>query len=258
MPFMQQGSQAGTQSFRRTAQLLRELTRAGEQGASAGELAERCELTRATAYRLLGALVDEGLAVHAPGVRRYFLGPFAYEMGLRAFPRLGLRELCAGTVSSLAEKTGECVFLVMRSGLDTVCLDKQSGAFAVEKMPVDIGSRRPLGVGLSSIAILGALPESEREAIMRANGMRYRETGLLAAERIRLLVKRSAKDRFAFTASDYIDNVGGFALPIRNPVDGVAFAALSIASGVQRMAPPRGKEIGPLLETAVRTIESRL
>lgn len=251
-------AQAGTQSLRRTVQLLRELTRAGDSGASVREMAERCELTRATAYRLLAALAEEGLVVHAAGVRRYFLGPFAYEMGLKAFPQLGLRELCAAEVGRLAEQTGESVFLVMRSGLDTVCLDKQSGAFSVEAMPVDIGSRRPLGVGLSSIAILAALPEAERETIMRANGMRYQETGRLAAERIRLMVKRTAGRRFAFTASDYIDNVGGFALPIRSPSNGVPFAALSIASGVSRMTPPRGEEIVPLLESAIHTIESRL
>ncbi|MEG0001295.1 MAG: IclR family transcriptional regulator [Comamonas sp.] len=255
---IQATAQAGTQSLRRTVQLLRELTHAGERGASAGELAQRCDLTRATTYRLLATLTQEGLAVHAAGVRRYFLGPFAYEMGLQAFPQLGLRELCAGVVSGLARQTGECVFLVMRSGLDTLCLDRQSGAFAVEAMPVDIGSRRPLGVGLSSIAILAALPEAEREAIMRANGMRYQETGRLAAERIRLMVKRTADRRFAFTASDYIDNVGGFALPIRRPSDGVPFAALSIASGIARMKPPRGEEIVPLLESAIHTIESRL
>ena len=250
--------QAGTQSLRRTVHLLRELAQVGEAGANAAELAQRCNLTRATAYRLLAALSEEGLVTHAPGLRRYYLGPFAYEMGLKAFPLIGFRELCAGVVSHLVEETGESVFLVMRSGLDTVCLDKQSGAFSVEAMPVDIGSRRPLGVGLSSIAILAALPETEREAIMRANGMRYRETGRLAAERIRLMVKHTATRKFAFTASDYIDNVGGFALPIRRPTDGTPFAALSIASGISRMRPPRGKEIVPLLQSAVHVIESRL
>jgi DNA-binding IclR family transcriptional regulator len=61
----------------------------------------------------------------------------------------------------IAEATGDTVFLTQRSGLDSVCVDRQEGTFPIKTFTLEIGMRRPLGVGTGSLAILSGLSEEE-------------------------------------------------------------------------------------------------
>lgn len=228
------------------------------QGLRLPALVEACGLPRPTVYRILNGLVEERLVSRIPGSERYALGALTYELGLAASPRFGLREICAPFVEKIARQTGDTAFLTLRSGLDGLCVDRQSGSFPIKTLTIDIGARRPLGVGLGSIAILGSLPEPEREAVMRANAQRYRAIGAHTADRVRLLASRVRKEGFGATAGDFIDGVGGFAVVIRDPAKGRVFAALSVASLVSRMPPARGREILPLLRAACRKVEAAL
>lgn len=248
----------GTRSIRKAVAVLRALADAGAGGARIPDLLKRCAMPRPTVYRILGGLVEERLVVRIPGVERYALGPVVYELGLAASPGFGLREICAPFVEKIAQYTGDTAFLTLRSGLDGVCIDRQLGSYPIKTLTIDIGSRRPLGVGLGSIAILGALAAEEREAVMRANASRYRAIGAHTADRVRMLAERVHRQAFGATAGDFIDGVGGFAVVIRQPVAARPFAALSVASLVSRMPASRGKEILPLLRASARKVEAAL
>ncbi|HLS87227.1 MAG TPA: IclR family transcriptional regulator [Burkholderiales bacterium] len=252
------GGREGTRSIRKAVGVLRALATGGTEGLRLNELLARCSVPRPTLHRILGALVDERLVTRIPGSERYALGSLAYELGLSALPGFGLREICAPFVEKLAEHTGDTAFLTLRRGLDGVCIDRRSGSFPIKTLTIDIGVRRPLGVGLGSIAILGALAQDEREAIMRANAPRYRAIGAHTADRVRALASRVNSAGFGATAGDFIDGVGGFAVVIRHPVGGRPFAALSVASLVSRMPPARGKEILPLLRSFTRKVETAI
>ncbi|MGD9943479.1 MAG: IclR family transcriptional regulator [Burkholderiaceae bacterium] len=248
----------GAQTVHRIAALLRVLKAAGQSGRTAAELAEQCGLTRSTAHRLLAALKSEGLIAQPPGGRHYHLGPQLYELGLVAPPTFGMRELCCDLVSRLSESANATCLLTLRSGLDGVCVDRVVAGPECEVLKIEIGYRRPLGVGLGSIAILAALPAEESEAVMRANGMRYRDWNKLGVNYISSMVQRTRRNGYAFTANDYIDSVGGFALAIRAPDTQVPFAAVSLASRVDVMPPSRMPELLPQLQASVETIEARL
>lgn len=252
-----QGSD-GTRSIRKAVGVLRALARGGAAGITLSDLLKRCAMPRPTLYRILGGLVEERLVARIPGSERYALGPLAYELGLAASPGFGIREICARFVERIAQQTGDTAFLTVRSGLEGVCVDRQSGSCSIKARHIDIGARRPLGVGLGSIAIMGALTPAEREAVMRVNGPRYRAIGAHTADRVRLLARRVHQAGFGATAGDFIDGVGGFAVAIRHPVAGRPFAALSVASLVSRMPASRAKEILPLLRASARKVEAAL
>ena len=76
-------------------------------------------------------------------------------------------------MARIAEATGDTVFLTQRSGLDAVCVDRQEGTFPIKTFTLEIGMRRPLGVGTGSLAILSALSEEEIQAIVNSNPPRY-------------------------------------------------------------------------------------
>lgn len=248
----------GTRSIRKAVSILRALADGARAGVPISHVVEKCGLPRPTVYRILGGLVEERLVTRIPGSDRYALGPLTHELGLAATPGFGLREICAPVVAKIAESTGDTASLTLRSGLDGVCIDRQLGSFPIKALTVDIGFRRPLGFGLGSVAILGALPSGERDAVMKANATRYRALGSHTADRVRALARQVEEKGFGFTASDFIDGVGGFATVIRNPTTGTPFAALSVASVVSRMSASRGKEILPLLQTSARKIHHAL
>jgi hypothetical protein len=109
---------------------------------------------------MLKCLTAENLVSQDPQSRRYYLGPLVFELGITAGPRFNIRDLCADALDRVAAETGDTAFLIIRSGDDSLCVDRREGAFPIKTFTVDVGVRRPLGVGAGSLAILTALPEA--------------------------------------------------------------------------------------------------
>jgi DNA-binding IclR family transcriptional regulator len=121
-----------------------------------------CRLTglrRPTAHRLLQCLARENLIVRNARTRNYHLGRLVYELGVTATPSVRLEDICGPHLKALAAATGDMAFLTLRSGLDAVCIGREEGAFPIRTYTLEVGTRRPLGIGAGSLAILAALPE---------------------------------------------------------------------------------------------------
>src|SRR6185295_7415921 len=186
----------GTQSIERALLLLREIAAHNRSGSRLLDLATRTALQRPTVHRMLKCLASENMVQQDPDSHRYFLGPMVFELGLTAAPRFNLREICHPALTRIAEATGDTVFLTHRSGLDSVCLDRREGAFPIKTFTLEIGMRRPLGVGTGSLAILSALPEEEIQKVVGANSGRLPEYGLNPGALL-AQVKRSQKLGYA-------------------------------------------------------------
>lgn len=150
----------------RSVSLLRLLATAGRRGASLTVLAVRTGLANSTVHRLLGQLLDLRLVMQLEGSRRYVIGPLAYELGLVASQQFDIRQLCRPSMAQLAEQSSEAVYLIQRSGNEAVCVDLWQGPTAVRVITLQIGSRRPLGLGAGGLAILSALPDDECEEVL--------------------------------------------------------------------------------------------
>ena len=231
-------SRSGTQSLQRAAALLRELTGANRAGLLTAELAARVGLDRTTVHRMLRCLVDEGLASQEPVGKRYFLGPLAYEMGLAAAERTDLRALCQPTLAQLARETGDTAFLMVRSGDDAVCLDRAEGSYPVKTFVVDVGTRRPLGLGAGSLAILSALAADEAEAVLARNAQRVEHfDGMTVAQLRSMMVQARQSGHVAMEVID-VPGVRAIAVPLLTSSGRVA-AGLSVAAVERRMGPER-------------------
>ncbi|MFT4234135.1 MAG: IclR family transcriptional regulator [Microbacterium sp.] len=154
-------SVAGAQSVARASALLRLVTSAGDEGASASELTERSGLTRPTVHRLLAALREEGLVDQDGRTARWVPGPELYLMGTVAAARYDVTALAHDIVRSLAVRTEESAFLSVRRGDETVCLVQEDGSFPIRSHVLHEGSRFPLGVASAGLAILSFLPQAE-------------------------------------------------------------------------------------------------
>jgi DNA-binding IclR family transcriptional regulator len=250
------GRLSGTQSIERALTLIREIAAHNRTGSRLLDLASRTGLQRPTVHRMLKCLTLENMVQQDPETHRYFLGPMVFELGLTAAPRFNLREICHPAMTRIAEATGDTVFLTQRSGLDSVCVDRQEGTFPIKTFTLEIGMRRPLGVGTGSLAILSALPDEEVRHVVSSNTPRLPEYGLTPTSLL-AQVKRAQKLGFAVREMPSLAGVRSVGQVLHNQ-SGVAFAALSVSAISSRMNEKRVSELAGLLKNEARMVEKQL
>jgi DNA-binding IclR family transcriptional regulator len=186
-----------------------------------------------------------------PHTKKYFLGPLLYELGLLARPRYRLGELCDAPLHRLADLTQDTVYLSERSGLEAVCANRALGDFPIKSLSLDIGIRRPLGVGAGGLAILCSLPPSEAQAVVEANAHRYEKFASFTADFLYGAIAEGRARGYAFL--DGAVTLGtasmGVAFPPNNPV-----AAISVAAISGRLKPERRHVIAQQMHREVRKI----
>jgi DNA-binding IclR family transcriptional regulator len=247
----------GTQSIHRSVQLLRAIASRGRDGARLVDLTHHTGLEQPTARRILKSLIAEGIVTQQTGSRRYLLGHLVFELGLAAAPQFNLQKLCEPAMARIADKTGDTVFLTVRSGWDSVCVDRREGAFPIRTLTLDIGTRRPLGVGAGGIALLMDLSDEDIDEIIAANTPRLRRFGSIDAEVLRAMVQRARRLGYAVNDRQVTPGAISVGLPLTNRV-GPAVAAISIGAIASRMGSARQRELAAILQQEVKALELSL
>jgi DNA-binding IclR family transcriptional regulator len=241
---------SGTQSVERAFTLLKAISAVATEGASLTSLMHELGFNRTTAYRLLKCLVEQGALRRDPTSQRYFLGPLALELAIASREQLDLRRLLAPVSTRVAQATEDTVFLLLRTGNDTVCLDRRLGSYPVKTLVVDVGTRRPLGIGIGGVAILAALPDAEMRQVLEDNVTRFPAFG--ASRESTLKAVRLARRRtYASGPVGGVDGVRAVALPISDQEE-QPVAAMAVAAVASRMTRAREKEIARLLTLEIR------
>lgn len=260
-----EASLSGTQSIERVVNLLRVVASRGRSGMRLGDVTKSTGLPSSTCFRMLRRLESEGMVERHPVSRKYALGPLIYELGLLARPRFHLAELCEDTLASLAERTQDTVYLSERRGLEAVCAARALGDYPVKALTLDVGIRRPLGVGAGGLAILCALPAAEADEIINALADRYPKLSTLNAARVRDAVAEGRERGYAYLDEAVYPGTAavGVAIPSQVPMAAVSVAAISsrldasrrqvVAAELQRHA----LLLGRLLDRSMASVSMR-
>jgi len=244
----------GTQLLDRAVAILNYLGDAGEQGAKAAELAEAVDLTQPTAHRIIAALERHGLIEREAATRRYRLGLSLFVLGAQAADGTGFRRICHPALLRLASKTGDTVFLMARSGFNTVCVDRQEGSYMIDSLTGQVGGQIPLGVGPASQAILAFLPQEEAEVILETNAPQYEKFNGLSAEEIANRLSEIRSQGFAFDHGRLVEGISAIAAPILpQGRDVVGSIAVNMTSA--RLKPDRLPGLIDLLRREIKAIE---
>ena len=245
---------SGTQSIERVVHMLRVVASRGRGGMRLGDVTAATGLPSSTCFRMLQRLEIEGMVERHPVTRKYALGPLLYELGLLARPRFHLAERCEETLAALAERTQDTVYLSERRGLEAVCSARALGDFPIKALTLDVGIRRPLGVGAGGLAILCALPASEADEIIEAQADHYPKMSTLSADRVRAAVIEGRERGFAFLDAAVFPGTAavGVAIPALAPT-----AAISVAAIASRLDETRRVQIAAELQAQVQVL-SRL
>ncbi len=251
-----QASPTGAQLLDRAVAILQRLGEAGERGERLTAIAESVGLNVSTAHRILGALERHGLVERETATRRHRLGVALFALGAQAADGPGLRRLCRPALVRIAAGTDETVFLMVRSGLNAVVVDREQGSYMIETLTQNVGGLIPLGIGSGSIAILAFLPEREAEAVLEANAERYREFGE-TPDSVRATLLQARSQGYVSRQSPLIKGISAVAIPIRPPGRDVT-AALAINMITTRLVPGRLEELVDLLRREIAPIEEAL
>ena len=145
---------------------------------------------------------------------------------------------------------------MLRSGTDAVCIDRRLGSYPIKTLTVEVGMKRPLGIGAGSLAILAAMPEPEINNIIRENTRALSKYGQSPASLLKS-VRTTQKLGYVAAPVHELERVIAIGLPIldrtQNPV-----AALSIAAIAERMQGKRRGELLELLQTETKRLHEML
>ncbi len=252
---MNRTSDAG--SLKRGVVLLKLLATGGARGCPLSELSEKSGMPHPSAHRILKQLIVERLVEHNRETHRYKLGPLAFELGIAGSTMHDIRDLCEPAMEALEQETEDTVYLVIRSGFEAVCMHRLEGSFPIRTLVLEVGSRRPLGVGAGGLAVLAAIEPQERAQIIERVA-----PSLAAFGRLTLQALTAACDEAHASGIAVIQNkvslgvtaVGAhFCDSMGQPIGAISVAALT-----QRMGGARVERISARVRSAARDIERTL
>ena len=214
-------------------------------------------VNKATALRLLEDMVEEGFVCRDQINKRYSLGDEAITLGIAMHGRDHIRDRARPAMLRLADLCGDTVLLSVRSGCDAVCIDREFGSYPIRANYLDLGMRRPLGVGAGSLALLAWLPDEEVDAVLELNRVtlaaRYPRisVALLKEE-----VARSRARGYAMLLEVVVEQMGEIAVAVMGR-DGRPVAAVSVAAMTDRIL-NRQDTLVPALKKVAQELSNNL
>jgi DNA-binding IclR family transcriptional regulator len=244
-------------SLKRGVALLKLMATAGPRGLALTELAAAAGIPHPSAHRVLTLLIEERLAEQNRESRRYRLGPLAFELGVAGSTMYDIRDLCEPAMRELSRETDDTCYLIVRSGFDAVCMHRVEGSFPIQALVLQVGSRRPLGVGAGGLAILSEIESGERAAIIGRVAPALSAFGDLNEAGLTEACERAREAGMAVIRNRVTLGIAAVGVCFRDSM-GQPIAALSVAALTQRMTARRIARIGELLRGSSRGVEQLL
>jgi len=231
----------GAQSLQRAIALLRIVGRHNDHGIALSQIAREADLHVATTHRLLSVLAQEDFITYNRASKKYHLGLELHILAGSAH-QFTIRQRFRIALEKIAYETGDTVFLLIRSGNDALCIDRVEGKFPIRIIAIDIGIRRPLGIGAGSLALIAFLPPDQMESILAANARRFCQYKNLTIEDIRFLASVSRRVGYVVSEGLFHEGVISMGIPIFDK-KGEIIAAITVSSIAQRMDEKRRTKI---------------
>ncbi|CPR18651.1 IclR family transcriptional regulator [Brenneria goodwinii] len=237
--------------------VIRALAEQQQKGGRVTHIAAATGLKPATTHRLIQSLVQEGIVEQDTGSKRYRLGIEFFALAAKAGNVHGLRNLCRPVLLRLGARLNDAVFLLVRSGYDAICLDRNEGPYPIRTFTGDIGGRVALGVGQGPMAILAFLPEAVQEDILQYNLPRLRDFGVYDEVYLRSEIAHIRREGYCARSSGLLPGMAGVAVPIFDR-EGNAVAALSIGTLTERLNEERLPVVTELLKKEAEVLSKQI
>lgn len=242
--------------------VLNALAAASSRGMRLVDVAEATGMGKSTTHRILTGMAAGGLVEQDLETGRFFVGLKLLAWAHAARDRFAFARLAEPALERLAQQTQDTVFLVARSGDDSVCLDCRAGSFPIKVLTLNVGDRRPLGIGAGSMAMLAGLPDDEVERIL-ASQVDIRAHYQLDDIHLRSMLAATRRDGHAYNnihvlpGLESAPGMAGIGVALRR-TDGRPVAALLITAITSRLDGPRRDTVVASMKQEAELLEHEL
>lgn len=247
----------GMQSLERAVMTLRVVADMGTSGAKLADVAEATGLSRSTAHRFLGALTQVGLLEQDDASGAYFLGMDLSHFGAIAANRYGLRDIAHPSMERLTERTADTVYMSIRRDYEAICIERFEGDYPIKTLTLDVGDRRPLGVGAGSLALLAFQSDEFVSRAIAVNATAVKATWGFTSAEIFEFVEETRRKGFAHNPGRVAPGMTALGVPVLG-ANGDAVAALGVGAITSRMTQERCANIVAWMLEEAREIEAML
>jgi len=245
------------QSLERGLLALAALRDAPRGDLALGELAQAVGLNRSTLHRLLATLLRHGYVAQDPSTRRYRLGLAHLEMAHQVVEQLVLRRQSLRTMHALAAESGESVYLNVRSGTRTLCIDEVVGPRGVT-LGSNVGVAMPVHSAAAGKCYLAWMDPAERDALLdRLDLTRVTERTITSREALLAEVERVRRRGYAVNDEESEPGVRYAAAPVFDAAGDVA-GALALGAAVLRVGHGEVEKLGAAVMVAAGRISASL
>ncbi|GGI99608.1 IclR family transcriptional regulator [Streptomyces brasiliensis] len=238
------GAASAVQSVDRAVSVLEILARHGEAGVT--EIAEKLDVHKSTAFRLLGVLENRGLVAQAKDRGKYYLGAGVLRLAGAAAVRLDISQEGVPVCRELADELGETVNIAVLDDDAAVNIMQARGTASVTAQNW-LGRRTPLHATSSGKVLFAHMPPTLREGLLARPLSRFTERTINGASMLRAELEAVVEQGYGITVEELELGLSAVAAPIRAH-DGKVIAAISVSGPVYRLNADR------LPELAKRTV----
>ncbi len=209
----------------------------GSAELSLPQLCARLELPKATVFRILTTLVDQGWLSYNQSTAVYTLGFAALRHADSLLRGLGIRPKARPFMRAVRDAVNETVILSVRDGDSRINIDSFDGGQAIGQT-LQLGVRAPLYTGAASQVFLAAMSDAEIEAYLARTPLTaFNPATLTTPDAIRRRIEQVRADGYArsfgeFTAS--ASQTVAIAVAVKD-AGGHVVAALHVSAPHSRM-----------------------
>ncbi|MYL36397.1 IclR family transcriptional regulator [Halobacillus litoralis] len=227
-------------------------------------MSEASHLPKATVFRLMKALEDEGFIqrvnIYQNGVliegEMYQLGTRLIELGHMVSNRLEVRGLALPHMRKLQQKFGESVQLIIMDQDEAIYIEKVESDKPV-RLYTKIGRRAPLYAGACPRTLLSFLPDQEIRRILRQEKKQYASQTMVDDEAIMEKVRETRERGYSYSQSELEEGTASIGTPIFDRFGEIA-AGISVAGFVSTVTPEIAERYAESMWKVCATLSKQL
>jgi DNA-binding IclR family transcriptional regulator len=248
------GPASPVQSVDRALTILQMLAESGELGVT--EIADRLNVHKSTAFRLLGSLEQHRLVEQLGERGKYRLGFGIVRLAGATTARLDLAREGGPVCRQLAGEINETVNIAVMDAGAAVNITQEQGSAAVTAQNW-IGQRTPLHATSSGKVLLAWADADALAAVLKAGLERRTPATITDPEALRAELDRIRQRGWACTIEELETGLNTVAAPVRG-ADGSVVAGLSASGPSYRLGTESFSELAKKLQAGADKISSQL
>jgi len=245
-----------SKSTRRIVSVLRCLSQKNT-GTSGAEIARQVGIHRTTAYRLMSAMLEEGLLEQNESTKKYTIGLVLYVLGNQYLGTTNIAEAANTVIKKLNQLTGDAVSIGILNQSNVIMIMKEEST-GIFRLSTHIGSTFPAHASSLGRAMLSELNEAELDNLYPEEELpKITQNTITLKKELKRELEQVRKTGVAFDNEGIYKGAFAIASPIRGRT-GEITAAMNFTSPSSSMSTTKREMYAELIRLGATLVSYRL